>query len=171
MGGHPYQYFTPYQSDINSALQNLRQQEFEACRYNPVNPFPFTPDLNEQIKAIESDPGNYSLIEEALEASMESGTRSILDIERVSDEPGMCIASPVPTQYLLRFFGTDKPSRRVIETVLLEEHQTDDSDENTDYEDEIYDLFELIERGESKYIIIYDGERPSEIFFAGYSFD
>lgn len=170
MGGHPYWYFTPYQSDINSALQNLRQQEFEAGRYNPVNPFPFTPGLNEQVKAIEPDPGNYVSIEEALEASMESGTRSILDIERISDEPGMCIASPVPTQYLMRFFRTEKPSRQVIETVLFGESQTDD-DEDTDYEDEIYDFFELIDRGESKYIIVYNGEQPSEIFFAGYSFD
>ena len=170
MGGHPYWYFTPYQSDINSALQNLRQQEFEAGRYNPVNPFPFTLALNEQVKAIRPDSSSYASIEEALEASMESGIRSILDIESVSDESGMCIASPVPTQYLTRLFRTDKPSRQVIEAVLSGELQADD-DEDTDYEDEIYDLFELIDRGESKYIIVYDGEQPSEIFFAGYSFD
>ncbi len=142
MGGHAYWYFTPYQSDLNSALQNLRQQEFEAGRYNPVNPFPFSPDFNEQIKAIRPDPGNYSSIEEALEASAESGTRSILDIESVSDQPGSCVASPVSSQYLFRFFGTDKPSRQVIETGLFEAQQVDDDEQ--DYEDEIYDLFERI---------------------------
>jgi hypothetical protein len=170
MGGHPYWYFTPYQSDINAALQSLRQQEFEAGRYNPVNPFPFNPDLNQQIKAMYPDPGNYSSIEAALEASMESGTRSILDIESVSDEPGTCMASPVLTQYLVRFFGSDKPSRRVIESVIFE-GQPIESDENTGYEDEVYDLFELIDRGESRYIVVYDGNQPSEIFFVGYSFD
>jgi len=169
MGGHPYWYFTPYQSDINSALQNLRQQEFEAGRYNPVNLFPFEPDLNEEVKAISPDSGNYTSIEEALKASMECGTRAILDIEKVSDESGMCIASPAPMQYLLRFFGTDKPSRQTIETALFEDLYVDDED--IDYEDEIYDFFDLINRGESKYIIVYDGEQPSEIFFAGYSFD
>ena len=30
MGANPYFYFTKYQSDINNALQELRQQEFEA---------------------------------------------------------------------------------------------------------------------------------------------
>jgi hypothetical protein len=170
MGGHPYWYFTPYQSDINAALQSLRQQEFEAGRYNPVNPFPFDPDLNQQCKTMYPDPGNYTSIEAAIEAAMESGTRSILDIENVSDEPAMCLASPVPTQYLLRFLGSDKPSRQVIESVFFEE-QPIESDEDIDYEDEIYDLFELVDRGESKYIIVYDGDRPSEIFFTGCSFD
>ena len=170
MGGHPYWYFTPYQSDLSSALQNLRQQEFEAGRYNPVNPFPFTLELNEQVKAIEQNSEDYGSIEEALEAATESGTRSILDIEKVSDEPGMCIASPVPVKYLLRFFGTNKPSRQAIETIIFGELQADDQ-EDVNYEDEIYDLLDLIGRGESKYIIVYDGEQPSEIFFAGYSFD
>ncbi len=32
MGGHCYYYFVPYEEDINSALQTLRKQEFEAGR-------------------------------------------------------------------------------------------------------------------------------------------
>jgi hypothetical protein len=171
MGGHPYWYITPYQSDINSALQRLRKQEFEAGRYNPVNPFPFDPNLNERVKARTPDSGNYGSIEEAAEAAMECGTRSILDIEEVSDEPDMCVASPISKEYLLRFFRTEQPSRQMIEAILAGESLADDNQEIVDYEDDINDLFDLIDRGEGRYIIIYDGDRPSEILFAGYSFD
>jgi hypothetical protein len=36
MGGHPYWYIVPYESDIDAALHKLKQREFEAGRYNPV---------------------------------------------------------------------------------------------------------------------------------------
>jgi hypothetical protein len=34
-----------------------------------------------------------------------------------------------------------------------------------------YDLFDELERGQGVYIIVYEDEKPSEIFFAGYSYD
>ena len=37
--------------------------------------------------------------------------------------------------------------------------------------EESEELFEALERGQGVYIVIYDGGQPSEIFFAGYSFD
>ena len=39
MGGEPYWYFVPYQSNIQAALDSLRAREFKAGRYNPVMPF------------------------------------------------------------------------------------------------------------------------------------
>ncbi len=36
---------------------------------------------------------------------------------------------------------------------------------------ECYDFWEDIERGMARYIILYDGDKPTELFFAGYSFD
>jgi hypothetical protein len=57
----------------------------------------------------------------------------------------------VPDDVLMSLFGTDRPTREMVEA----------NDE----------LYELIERGHGIYAIVYEGEYPSEIFFAGYSFD
>jgi hypothetical protein len=43
MGAEPWYYFVPYQPDINRALLELRQREFEAGRYNPAQWFPSFP--------------------------------------------------------------------------------------------------------------------------------
>jgi len=39
MGGEPYWYFVPYQPDFQKALDELREREFRAGRYNPVIDF------------------------------------------------------------------------------------------------------------------------------------
>jgi hypothetical protein len=146
MGGHPWFYFVPYQPDINIALQDLRRREFEAGRYNPVVWFPpFPVDLN-------AAPGaQHASIEEAMEDADADGTRSILDIERISDTPDYAAVVQLAEDELLDLFGTDKPTREMIE-------------ENDD-------LFERLERGQGVYLIAYQNEEPSEIYFAGYSYD
>ena len=35
MGAHPYWYFVKYQSNLQKALDELRDREFKAGRYNP----------------------------------------------------------------------------------------------------------------------------------------
>lgn len=62
-------------------------------------------------------------IEEALEASEESGTRSILDVQGVSDEPAWLCASPLSEFLLVQLFGTREPSRDLLEAVLLKRSQ------------------------------------------------
>jgi hypothetical protein len=147
MGGHPWFYFVPYQSDINSALQALRRREFQAGRYNPVMPMPQFP-----VEAGAAAPGaRHASIEAAIEDADADGTRSILDMERVSDDPDYGLVAPLSDEDLVDLFGTSKPTREMIES----------ND----------DLFEAIERGQGVYIVAYRDEKPSEIFFAGYSFD
>ena len=148
MGGHPWFYFVEYEPDIDAALQKLRRREFEAGRYNPAVDFPEFP-----LTADTHAPGaQHGSIEEAIEDADADGTRSILDMERVAEEPDFNAVTPMPRETLLELFGTDRPTREMI----------DESDE----------LFELMdERGQGVYVIVYEGERPSEIFFAGYSFD
>lgn len=147
MGAHPYFYFVKYQSDIDAALQELRAREFEAGRYNPVIPFlefPLGPDS--------PSPGNQHIsIDEAMDDADADGTRSILDLDHISDEPEFCAATALPPDQLEGLFGTDQPTRKMIE----------DNQE----------LFETIERGQGIYLIAYKNGRPDEIFFAGYSFD
>ena len=147
MGGHPWFYFVAYQPDINIALQELRQREFAAGRYNPVlwmPPFPV--DVNSPAPGAQ-----HASIEEAMEDADADGTRSILDMERISDTPDYGAVVPLSKEEVIDLFGTDKPTRKMIEV----------ND----------DLFEMLERGQGVYVIAYQDDKPSEIYFAGYSYD
>lgn len=147
MGGEPWWYFVEYEEDVGAALRKLREREFRAGRYNPAVDFPVFP-----VTAQSPAPGaQHASIEEAIEEADADGTRSILDMERVADEPDFNAVAPLPRETLEELFGTDKPSREMIEG----------SD----------DLYEVLERGQGVYIVAHEGDQPSELFFAGYSFD
>lgn len=147
MGAEPYYYFIEYQPDIDAALQELRQREFEAGRYNPAQPF-----LRFPIYANSPAPGaKHDSIYEAIEDAAEEGTRSILDIESVSDYPDFGVASPLSDEDLERYFGTTQPTREMISRTL--------------------DFLKSIKRGHCVYITVFESGQPKELFFAGYSFD
>jgi hypothetical protein len=147
MGAHPWFYFVEYQPDIEGALQNLRRREFQAGRYYPAMWF-----LNFPIELNLSPPGaQHDTIEKALIASDASGTQSILDMRKVSDTPELGAVTALPTEQSLALFGTTRPTHEMV----------DSSDE----------LFELLDRGQGVYILVYENDEPAEIFFAGYSFD
>ena len=132
MGAEPWSSFAKYDSDFQRALDAHRRDVFAAgqFRYSEEGP---------------------SSIEEALEIADADGTASILDIERIADEPDFCCAAPLSAEELKRFFGSDRPTRDDIEA----------SDE----------LWEDLERGQARFAVVYDDGKPSEIYFAGYSFD
>jgi hypothetical protein len=147
MGAHPYFYFVEHQGDVDAALQELRQREFDAGRYNPVEPFldfPLGPDS--------PAPGaKHESIEEAMEAADADGTRSILDIEAIGEEPNFGTAVPLREDELEQYFGTTQPTHDMVADNM--------------------DFLEDIERGHCIYITVYKEGKPSELFFAGYSFD
>lgn len=89
--------------------------------------------------------------EEALEMAEEEGTGSILDIMQVSDKPDFGCAAPLSPTELQRYFGTEKPTQVDIK--------------NSDV------FWEDIERGHCRYVVLYEGDDPIQIHFAGYSFD
>lgn len=167
MGGHPYWYYTKYQTDIDATLQTLRQQEFAAGRYNPVLPF-----IDFPITADSPAPGSqHSSIEAAMEAAEADGTRSILDMFQVStvsylealassEQGGMelfCTTFPLSTDELVRLFNTDKPTHAIVESVIVSE--------------EADEFWESIDRGTGRHIVIYENNEPVEVLFVGYSFD
>jgi hypothetical protein len=132
MGAEPYWYFVDYEQDLQSALDKLRKQVFEKGEFYGAEFNPSTP-------------------EEALEMAEDEGTRSILDIMTISDEPQFFAAAPFSDEELRASFGTGQPSAQMVE-------------QNAG-------LWDSLERGMARYIIIYEGGKPSKIFFAGYSFD
>jgi hypothetical protein len=132
MGAEPWDYFVAYENDLQAALDKLKEQEFKAGRYR----------YSEE---------NPSSIDEAREIADADGTASILDIDLVGQQPDFGVVTPLPKQKLIDFFGTDKPSRAMIEGNM--------------------DFYEEIDRGQGICIVAYDGNKPSEIFFGGYSYD
>ena len=132
MGAEPWGCFTKHDSNLQRALDRLRDEEFLAGRYRYAEEKP-------------------SSIDEALEIADADGTASILDIMQVADEPDFCCAAPFSKQELTTFFGTDRPSRDDVE--------------------QAHDYWEDIDRGQARYAVVYAGGAPSEIYFAGYSFD
>jgi hypothetical protein len=146
MGAVPYWYFVKYRPDVDAALQELREREFWAGRYNPVMPFPPFPVCPDSPA-----PGpRHRTIREALRAAGTNGTRSILDLERVSTEPKLGAVAPLEDEVLLQLYGTTRPTRAMVEQGA-----------NSEY----------IERGQGIYIVLYRDGEPDEIFFAGYSYD
>jgi hypothetical protein len=149
MGAEPYWYFEKYDEDIDAVLQELRQREFKAGRYYPVIMFPaelFPIGPNSPAPGVQ-----HSSIQEAMEDADADGTRSILDLDHVADEPEFCAVAPLPEDVLEGLYGTTQPTRAMVEGNM--------------------DFLEDVERGMGVYIILYRDGKPDEICFAGYSFD
>jgi hypothetical protein len=131
----------------SGCINNITSGTLNAGRYNPAVDFPEFP-VDETAPAIGAQ---HSSIDEAIEDADADGTRSILDMMTVTSAPDYGAVAPLPEEDLVSLFGTTKPTHEMIE----------DSDE----------LYDVLERGQGVYIISYKDEQPSEIFFAGYSFD
>lgn len=150
MGAEPWSSIVPYQADIAAALEASQAEEFAANRYR-IN-----------------DPDNPpATIEKAREQSEADGTCSVLDMLGVIDTPhevkdghvkdglhaygNLCMVAPLSAAQLTQLYGTEKPTRRMVLN-----------------DDEIY---QWIDRGLGVFVVVHEGETPTEIFFAGYSFD
>jgi hypothetical protein len=127
-----------YQPDMNKVLSELRDREFKAGRF-----------CRSELK-----PKNF---DEAIRNADAAGTRSILDIEKVSPTRDIMAISPAPAEKLKALFATDKPSHAMIEG----------ASKKMPHEFQVF--LETYDRGEGVYIIIYEGVRPSEIYIAGWS--
>ena len=147
MGARAYWYFTAYQPDISAALDALRQQEFLAGRY-----FPVTQDLEFPVGPESPMPGpQHSSISDALIDTEDIGTRSILDVDRLSETPQPGTVTAFGESSLLALYDTTRPTRAMVE-------------QNTRF-------FEEIDRGQAIYFLVFKDNQPDEILFAGYSFD
>lgn len=151
MGGEFWSHFVPYQDDIRAALEAVREQEFRAGRfYQPSQVYPGFFGRLIGRKPTKPEPRSISEAIKFADADA-TGTRSILDMERISDTPASGAVSPVPKEELRRIFGTDQPTLEMLEQ----------SDE----------LPERIDRGKGIYVITYRQGKPDGIYFAGYSYD
>jgi hypothetical protein len=138
--------FVPYEKDMTKGLEALREREFTAGRYNTSEPFPGFPVNPRRL------PGSkHSSIEAARAAASASGTRSILDMTRISARPDFGAVAPLDEAELMDLFATVTPTRADIEANEA--------------------IFDQIERGQGIYVVVYENDEPSQVYFAGYSYD
>ena len=174
MGASSWHYTTPFNDDPNVALQQLRKQVFESGRYG--DPF-ITVNVGQQLKGM---PITIRLIviaaklfynvtqllswvgrgcrsprsiEEAIALAGESGTHSILDIERCSQSPDFGVAWKFQLANIRRLYGTEQPSFEDVERVGL------------------HAAAENLERWQAVYFPIYENGIPVSLFFVGCSGD
>lgn len=141
MGAEFWRYYAPLRGDVAASLEELRQREFEAGRYHRSHLHPAT-------------------IRQAMLNAGADGTRSILDMERTSPSPEPGAVSPVPLASLLAIFGTDRPTRQMVERAFRIRDSA-----------ALDELIEEIGRGEGRYFVLYRDDEPAEVFFCGYSYD
>jgi len=87
----------------------------------------------------------------------ESGTHSILDIERVAAQPQAGAVSPMPPKRLKELFGTDRPTRQLVESKCQDPELMEDP--------------LVTERWQGIYFTVYREDQPHELFFIGTSGD
>jgi len=168
MGVSSWSYFVPYEKDIQAALTALRRRVFQTSEYLDPDAYllqVFTSRTvrrklldqlpNELKKEIKAElharrSRRPSSIEELVERAGESGTHSILDISKVTARPSRGCAAPLTKRQLKKLFGTTKPTREQLEARL-------------------YDLMNLRSPWRASYVVVYRGEKPREICFAGSS--
>jgi len=150
MGARFWSYFVPYQEDVRAALDALREQEFLAGRfYQPTEVQPGF--FGRIVGRLPSKPKPPASILEARTISGATGTRSILDIERISDACDYHAVLLVPRHELRRLLGTEQPTREKVE--------------------QCEELVEGVDRGQGICVVTYKQGKPDGIYFAGYSFD
>ena len=96
MAAEAWDYWVPYQANIEVALQSLRQQVFRSGRFRGSEQKPLTP-------------------EEAVESMGADGTASILDIMGLSDQPEIGRVHRLSDEELEMCFGTSRPTREDVE--------------------------------------------------------
>jgi hypothetical protein len=180
MGATTWNYFVAYEADTEAALKRLREKVFKGGEYESgvVSPDQIRAAY-EQVIGQDSNPNMARLqidqvmeqlrplmpperpkaksIEELIEQRAENGTHSILDIQQISDTSGFAAVGPMPSEELVKLFGTDKPTRTMVEDKLGD-----------------YDLVEhplISERWQGIYFVVYRDGKPDELFFMGTSGD
>lgn len=179
MGASGWHYFVSYQSEIEKALQELREEVFKKGEYGEefidsvaiseiengemARKFSHIPIelLEAYKKELQTIQKRYpspnkrrkpKTIAALLKQSGEEGTHSIIDIQGISEMPDFGKIAPLPSAYLTEFFGTEKPTRERAEQKINE-------------------IQDLCERWQGFYLIVFQGDSPHQILFVGVSGD
>jgi|HubBroStandDraft_4_1064222.scaffolds.fasta_scaffold06549_1 hypothetical protein len=160
MGASDWSYVAPYRGDVNESLQELRERVFRDRQYW------WWDDFEED----EPRPDTIELLY-ASEHVKQSGTHSILDVDRVvhTSEPptwdrwreDLGTVRPLADDRVILHFGSTRPSRTQFQALA--------DDPSAPGAMEFHDEVKM--RGTGLYVLLYDGDQPSDVGFWGYSGD
>jgi len=159
MGASGWAYVTRYRGDAAAALRELQERVFRDGDYQWWDEFGEFEPRPDSVEGIWAADGRWT-----------SGTHSILDIERVADTtdpPGWEFGGDLGTVWPLAadrvewMFGTARPSRAQFEALAM------------DYAHPLHAALmdEVGPRWTGLYVLLYEGETPTEIGFWGFSGD
>jgi hypothetical protein len=138
VGASGWDYWVPYTPDVDAAFRRLREDVFRRG----------------EVYRFDDEP--VATIEELVEHNAESGTHSILDMERITETPDDGAVSPLRPDQLNALFGTETPTRAQIEAT----------------KDELVSLDAFVLASwTGVYIVAYRDGEPDELFFYGISGD
>jgi hypothetical protein len=159
VGASGWSYVTPYRADVAESLRALQEKVLrDGDYYWWDEPGEYTPR-----------PGSLEVLW-ASDGRWDSGTHSILDMDRVvasADPPdwrdGAAYGAirPLPEDSAVRIFGTSRPSRAQFEAAA--------KDYASPQHDEL--VAEVTMRWAGLYVLLYEGDRVTEIGFWGISGD
>jgi hypothetical protein len=175
MGASEWRYLVPYQADVGTALNQLRQEVYDRGEYYRESPERDADlDLTEEeflarLGSRDDDDGlNDAIVADwrarkrrpvpvdpdtLLAAQPHSGTHSIIDMANgVADRPGFATVSPLTSAELITAFGSTAPSSDQVQEWMKAGGG-------------------LRERWVGTYVISYRDGQPDHIHFAGYSGD
>jgi len=175
MGATGWQYSVRYQEDVQAALSELRRDVFQQGEYEKpmteeegkavmAHASPQMKKLYELAQRLERleppKPKSSSpprTIEALVEQCEESGTHSILDIDRLSDVLEFGALTPLSEQQLVDLFSTTQPTRAILEK----------------WQGRVPSVTEprLYHRWEGIYFTLYKDGVPDELYFEGASGD
>lgn len=147
MGASDWDYYVPYQEDLDAALQELRDRAFRGGDWFWAYEGDLVPEEKRRPRP--------STEEEmwAQEWQQHSGTHSILDmirVQREDEEPEICTVRPVTAEEARRTTGTERLTRAHVP--------------------EIRNLAR--ERGYGRCAVLHGADgKPEEIYFWGWSGD
>lgn len=156
--------FVSYQPEIPQALADLRHTVFADKAYqDQIQMYEFllddqfaalfTPethqDLVSELESLQQRP-QVTDIADLLSQAGTLDTRSVLDMPGLGRQASMLVVAPLTDQELLDLFGTTKPTHEMVE-------------------EKIPQIQSLRPHWQGTYIIVYAGNRPREICFAGRS--
>jgi hypothetical protein len=162
MGASEWAYVAPYRGDVDASLHELQRRVFQDGEY---------------YWFWEQYPGDDPLPRPAAidgiwetETMRETGTHSILDVDRVlatTDPPvrlsvnDYATVRPLAAERVWHHFGTYRPGRAQFEALAFN-HETPG---NRDF------MEELKVRSAGLYILLYEGDAVTDVGFWGYSGD
>jgi hypothetical protein len=179
MGASGWYYFVPFDPDPQAALQRLREDVFRRGQY-------FTPKTKKpgRLRSAQApgSPKSPRSIDELLMLCKESGTHSILDVDRLVTTPhppstadwmrALAVAGRAATQEeisaqlaaQLTYLGTVGP----VAEARLQETCGSHRPERAALEAAVFTLISMCPRGAGMWTTVYDAAgAPSELLFLG----